>query len=116
LREKRQAVHGLTSGVRELGPRHLEHVMKKILSGFLLLLGVAQIIWPFLTAARRTALHAVFSKTFDISKFTEEQLQVYKQFRVVVAQDMNIVLCFGVATILVAVLLCVFDGKNKPDA
>jgi hypothetical protein len=90
--------------------------MKKILLGFLLVLGAAQIIWPFVTAARRTAFHALFSKAFDVSKFTDEQQQVYKQFRVAVAQDMNIVLCFGVATILVAVLFYVFDGKDKPDA
>jgi hypothetical protein len=90
--------------------------MKKILIGFLFLLGAAEIIWPILTALRRSAFEPVFARAFDYSKFTEEQQQVFKQFRINAAHDWNVVLILGLATIVIAVLLSVIDDKRKPDA
>ena len=89
--------------------------MKKILISFLFLLGAAEMLWPILAAARRYAFDPVFSRAFDFSKFTDAQQQAYRQFRVTAAQDWNAVLYFGIATILVAVLLLWVD-KRKPDA
>lgn len=90
--------------------------MKKILISFLFLLGVAEVIYPILAAARRYAFDPVFARAFDFSKFTDEQQQVYRQFRINAAHDWNVVLYFGLGTILVAILFLVIDNKKKPDA
>ena len=90
--------------------------MKKLLIGFLFLLGAAEVIYPILAAARRYAFDPVFARVFDSSKFTDEQRQVYRQFRINAAHDWNMVLYFGLATILVAILFLVIDNKRKPDA
>jgi hypothetical protein len=90
--------------------------MKKILIGFLFLLGAAEIFLPLAFAVRRHAFDPIFARAFDFSKFTEEQQQVYQQFRIVAAHDWNVVLYFGMATILIAILFLVSDSKRKPDA
>ena len=90
--------------------------MKKILIGFLFLLGAAEMVWPVLAAFHRYAFEPHFLRAFDFSRFTEEQRQVYQQFRTVAGSDWNIVFCFGVATILIGILLMITDRKRKPDA
>jgi hypothetical protein len=90
--------------------------MKNILISFLFLLGAAETLWPFLAAARRYSFDPVFARAFDFSTFTEAQQQAFRQFRVIAAHDWSAVSFFGVATILVAVLLSVVDNKRKPDA
>jgi len=90
--------------------------MKKALIGCLFLLGAAEIVWPVLASLHRYAFGPHFSRAFDFSKFTEEQRQVYQQFRAVARSDWNAVLVFGIATILIAILLLMMDAKKKPDA
>ena len=46
--------------------------MKKILIGFLFLLGAAEIVWPVLASLHRYAFEPHFLRAFDFSKFTEE--------------------------------------------
>jgi hypothetical protein len=90
--------------------------MKKILIGFLLLLGAAQLVYPFLSAAQRYAFRPVFARAFDLSKFTEEQKNAYHQFGVFASHDWYVMSCFGISTIVIAVLLAVVEGKKKPAA
>ena len=90
--------------------------MKKILIGFLFLLGAAEMVWPILASFHRYAFEPKFLRAFDFSKFTEEQRQVYQQFRVAAGADWDIVLYFGVATILIGVLLVVTGRERKHDA
>ena len=90
--------------------------MKKILIGFLFLLGASEIVWPVLASFHRYAFEPHFLRAFDFSKFTEEQRQVYQQFRAIAGSDWNAVLIFGIATILIAILLLMIDSKRKPDA
>ena len=90
--------------------------MKKILVGFLFLLGAAEIVWPILSAVRQNALVPLLYRAFDFSKFTEEQQSAIRQFQITAVNDLNSVAYFGLATILIAILLLVVDRKRKPDA
>jgi len=89
--------------------------MKNILIGFLFLLGAVEVIYPFLSAVQRHAFHPVFSKAFDISKFTEEQASAYHQFGVFASHDWDTMFVFGISTFVIAILLLVVDTKRKPD-
>ena len=90
--------------------------MKKILIGLLFLLGAAEMVWPVLASFHRYAFEPKFLRAFDFSKFTDEQRQVYRQFRVAAGADWNIVFCFGVATIVIGLLLVVTGREKKRDA
>jgi hypothetical protein len=92
------------------------HAIKKILTILLFLLGAAELVWPILAAARRYSFDPKFARAFNFSQLTDEQMQVYRQFRISVAQDWSAVSFFGVATILIAILLLVTDSKRKSDA
>jgi hypothetical protein len=90
--------------------------IKNVLIVFLFLLGVAELIWPIIAATRRYSFDPKFARAFNFSQFTAEQMQVYRQFRVSVAQDWNAVSFFGIATILIAIVLWVANNKSKSNA
>jgi len=90
--------------------------MKKTLIGFLFLTGAVEFVLPIIAATHKYAFRPVFARAFDISKFTEEQKQVYRQFGNTDLRDWDVVFYCGIATIIIAILFLVIDSKRKPDA
>ena len=90
--------------------------MKKIILAILFLLGGFEMLLPILSAAHRYAFDPVFTRAFGVSKFTDEQLQAYRQFRIAATSDWSLVNYCGIATIVLGVLFILADRKRSHDA
>jgi hypothetical protein len=90
--------------------------VKKIILAFMFVLGAFEMILPVLAAAQRYAFDPVFARAFDMSKFTDEQHQAYRQFRVAATSAWDIVFYCGIATIVLGILFMLADKKRSHDA
>jgi hypothetical protein len=96
--------------------RHRSHAVKKIILAFIFVLGAFEMVLPILAAAHRYAFDPVFARAFDMSKFTDEQHQAYRQFRIAAASDLGLVFYCGIATIVLGILFMLADKKRSHDA
>ena len=90
--------------------------MKKILIGFLFLLGAAEMFWPIVSAMRWRESGPMLAQAFDYAKFTELQQQAFHKLFDIASKNWNLMSCSGLATVVTAVLLLIYDSKKKTDA
>jgi hypothetical protein len=90
--------------------------VKNFILAIMFVLGAFEMVLPILAATHRYAFDAVFGKAFDISKFTNEQHQAYRQFRVAATSDWSLVFYCGVATIILGVVFMLSDKKRSSNA
>jgi len=87
--------------------------MKKYVYIFLFLLGGAEILFSVLVSLRIYSYEPHFADAFDISKFSHEQLELYWRFLAAMRSTwVPAGIYFGVATIVIGILLLVADRKK----
>jgi hypothetical protein len=84
--------------------------MKKIAIAALFVLGVVEMLLPFDMAMTFYAYSPQTSRVFG----TPEQQQLYQQLHSSVFARSQAVFYFGIATIVIAILLIVADRRRKP--
>ncbi len=84
--------------------------MKKIAIAALFLLGAVEMLFPFDVAMMFYAYSPQSRRVF----VTDEQQQLYQKFHSSVYAKGQTVFYFGIATIVIGILLLVADRRRKP--
>ena len=95
----------------------MQNKISKMIKGtaiaVLFILGFAEMFFPFDVSMLFYSYRPQFWNTFDVSKFSDQQRQLYEKFHLAMYSKCQTVFYFGIVTIIIAVLLLWADRPRK---